>query len=266
LRRKVASAADSPTKTGQPRQPKTEAPSVEKPKRGPAPWKTIAVAPDDAEQMQAHLRRITESYPRSNFGPLNRTTARDLLAAAKVTTPEATPNDVAAFLASKFRDKRPYPYENGLIEFGGMLVTVHEDFPNWFRSQPQGPKEIRTETENVSAEAENRSTDSTQPYGAATATVQVPQTITENRSAAGQSWITPELLEFARQQLHNSWCTDKHGTVDLTLCPPPNAEITRQILEQFHTAEQVRPVARHTQGRGPVQDSDKRLWLLPGTH
>jgi hypothetical protein len=130
--------------------------------------------------MHAHLGRIAESYPHSDFGPLNRTTARDLLAAAKLTTPEATPNDVVSFLVSKFRDKRPYPYENGLRKFGGMIIAVREDFAAWHRSQPQGPKEIRVETEDVAAEAENASTDSTKADGPAGATVQALPTIWEN--------------------------------------------------------------------------------------
>jgi hypothetical protein len=70
--------------------------------------------PDDAVQrMQAHLKGFTDAYPRANFGPVNQTTARDMLAAAILAAPKATPDDVAVFLKSKFRDKRPYPYESG---------------------------------------------------------------------------------------------------------------------------------------------------------
>jgi hypothetical protein len=84
--------------------------------------------------MQAHLEAIAEAYPRASFGPANWTTARDMLGAAKLAGPKATPDDVAAFLASKFRDRRPYPYESGLQMFGGMLTVVYEDFSAWLPS------------------------------------------------------------------------------------------------------------------------------------
>ena len=105
----------------------------------PAPWKTVSVPDDEVERMQAHLKGITEAYPRANFGPANRTVAHDMLAAAKLADPKATPDDVAAFLASKFRDRRPYPYESGLQKFGGMLTVVYEDFGAWLRSH-QAPE------------------------------------------------------------------------------------------------------------------------------
>jgi len=92
--------------------------------------------PDDAVQrMQAHLKAIAEAYPRADFGPASRTTARDILAAAKLADPHANADHVRSFLAWKFRHKAPHPYESGIQTFGGMLRMVFEDFGVWFRSQ-----------------------------------------------------------------------------------------------------------------------------------
>jgi len=114
--------------------------------------KMVFVPHEAEERMQAHLKAITETYPRAKFGPANRTTAHDILAAATLADSRGIgdvasideairrlPDDVAAFLASKCRDKRPYPYENGIRTFGGMLKVVYEDFSVWFRSQ-QAPE------------------------------------------------------------------------------------------------------------------------------
>ena len=100
-----------------------------------APWKMVSVSDDEVQQMQAHLEAIAEAYPRSDFGPANRTTARDMLAAAKLADPQANADHVRAFLASKFQHKAPYPYEAGIRIFGGMLRMVAEDFGAWFRFQ-----------------------------------------------------------------------------------------------------------------------------------
>ena len=121
----------------------------------PAPWKTVPVPDDEVQQMQPHLKGITEAYPRANFGPANRTTARDMLAAAKLADPKAIPDDVAAFLAAKFRDRRPYPYESGLQTFGGMLKVVYEDFGAWFRSHQAPETPVATKAASPSSPYES---------------------------------------------------------------------------------------------------------------
>jgi len=127
----------------------------------PAPWKLVDVAECDVELMLVHLAAISEAYPRSSFGSVNRTTARDFVAAAKLNDPDANADHVAELLAWKFRQKRPYPYERGIQTFGGMLRIVVEDFGAWFCSQkreklaqsppPQTPPLDERTVDNISA-------------------------------------------------------------------------------------------------------------------
>jgi hypothetical protein len=122
-----------------PRVPKADAPPR-------APWKSVPVGDHEAEAMQAHLIAISKAYPSANFGPPSRTTARDMLAAAKLAKVDATPDQVGTFLACKFRDKRPYPYESGIRTFGGMLRMVADDFGAWLSTLPA--EEAAQVTEN----------------------------------------------------------------------------------------------------------------------
>jgi len=101
--------------------------------------------------MQGYLRRIAEAYPRAHFGPPNITTARDIFRAARLTgtCSHASPDDVAAFLAWKFRDKRPWPYERGIQTFGGMLRMLAEDFGSWWLHSKRAPQ-VPPETNGAS--------------------------------------------------------------------------------------------------------------------
>jgi hypothetical protein len=112
-----------------------------------APWKSVPVGDREAEAMQAHLIAITKAYPSASFGPPSRTTARDMLAAAKLAKVDATPDQVSAFLAWKFRDRRPYPYENGIRTFGGMLRMVADDLDAWLSTLPAREATRVTETD-----------------------------------------------------------------------------------------------------------------------
>ncbi len=100
-----------------------------------APWKSVLVEDHDIDCMQAHLVAITEGYPNSNFGPPSRATARDMIGAARLSNPDTTPEYAATFLAAKFAKRKPFPYENGLRRFGGMIVAVKEDFPEWVKTR-----------------------------------------------------------------------------------------------------------------------------------
>ena len=51
--------------------------------------------------MRNHLVAISQAFPRANFGAASARTARDILAAAKLATPDSTPDHVASFLAAK---------------------------------------------------------------------------------------------------------------------------------------------------------------------
>ena len=58
------------------------------------------------------------------------------MAAAKLARQDATPADVSAFLAEKFRDRRPFPYERGIQKFAGMFTMVAEDSRSTTRTTP----------------------------------------------------------------------------------------------------------------------------------
>ena len=103
--------------------------------RKPAPWKSVTIEDHEVEQMRTELAAISKAYPRSNFGALTRRTAHDVMAAAKLARADATPADVSAFLAEKFRDRRPFPYERGIQTFAGMFTMVAEDFGGWVVGQ-----------------------------------------------------------------------------------------------------------------------------------
>jgi hypothetical protein len=66
----------------------------------PGSQEKVFVPDDEVQQMQTHLKGFTEAYPRANFSPANRATARDMLAAARLADPKSTPDDVVAFLKS----------------------------------------------------------------------------------------------------------------------------------------------------------------------
>ena len=75
------------------------------------------------------LDRVSSCFP--HFGPPSRTTARHLLAAARLSreamgfdSGDVTPDDVRQFLDSKLQKRR----RRGLRCFGGLLVAAHEDF------------------------------------------------------------------------------------------------------------------------------------------
>jgi hypothetical protein len=102
-----------------------------------APWKTVPVEDHEIAEMRRCLIAISEEYPRANFGAANWATARDILGAAKLANPGSTPDHVVSFLAWKFRDRRPYPYECGIRTFGGILKIVADDLGAWFWSQQQ---------------------------------------------------------------------------------------------------------------------------------
>jgi hypothetical protein len=128
--------------------PPEKAKTVETPKTEPsprvaaapqaAPWKAQDVEDSEVEQMQVHLATIAETFHRSSLGPHNRTTARDIMGAAKLSKPDATPDEVSKFIAWKFRERRPYPYESrGLRTFGGVLPVVAAEFGSWMQSDAQ---------------------------------------------------------------------------------------------------------------------------------
>src|SRR5262249_52021343 len=84
---KLASAAGPSGKTHPPQQPKAQFQTTERATKEPKPWKRVTVASDEVQAMHDHLERIVEKYPRTNFGQLSGTTARDILAAAKLANP-----------------------------------------------------------------------------------------------------------------------------------------------------------------------------------
>jgi hypothetical protein len=105
--------------------------------RSPCPWKWIPVAQADVDAIQRLLLRFSEAYPQALFGAASATTARDLMACAQLQVDNARPDDVAAFLSSKFQQRRPAPYEPGIQTFGGVITIIREDFRAWFESKSQ---------------------------------------------------------------------------------------------------------------------------------
>lgn len=87
-----------------------------------APWKRVDISIGDASEMLLGLRRIRETVV---FGPLLPTTAKDILAAARVSVPTATPADVLEFVTVKLLRK------NSLQQWGDLLIALYEEFGQW---------------------------------------------------------------------------------------------------------------------------------------
>lgn len=149
----------------------------------------VPVPECDVESMLGHLVAITEAYPCSSFGPVNPTTARDLVAAAKLSDPDANAAHVSEFIAWKFQQKRPYPYEGGIETFGGMLTMVAEDFGAWFSKQRKLVQENPPPLENTpTPQAEQNSSDQeiTMAETAEAISTPVPEPLPHPTSTDGQ--------------------------------------------------------------------------------
>ncbi len=181
-RRDQADAAET-AQTHVPPKPKRSNPTPR------APWKGVPVPESDIDSMLGHLAAIAEAYPCSSFGPVNRTTARDLVAAAKLSDPDANAAHVSEFLAWKFRQKRPHPYERGIETFGGMLTMVAEDFGAWFSKQRKPVQEIPLPLENTpTPQGEQNSSDQeiTMAETAEAISTEVPQPLPRTTGTDGQ--------------------------------------------------------------------------------